>query len=162
MNSFFKKLNRLFLTDDYRLQTIPAIRKNINFLVATRGKKLENIDIPKIPPRLEKFPNSNDKWIELKFPVSIDNKSVSSCIYFAEKGSEFIPHVHANSSELIYILNPEGKIEIHTETEKKTITFPNGAFIEKGQGHIARFLEYTMILIIWQPAFEGWEADAYK
>ena len=117
--------------------------------------KVETISIPKIPKEWEEFPNSGgDKWVGVKFP---DSEKTESCIYIAKKGSIFPLHKHTYT-ELVLILNVDGKIEAITDTEVKTIKFGESVFFKENKIHGVKFITDTKMLCIWEGKECGWDA----
>ena len=138
-------------------EKIEEIKSELNFYIHLKRGKSSNILSISIPEFLEKFLDTEDKWVNLP---NVDNNSKnSSCLYKAKKDSVFDAHYHELHDEQILIINPKGKIRVITKKQDKVYKYPESCFFTKGEEHICYFLEDTDIICVWNPPFDKkWEA----
>lgn len=133
-------------------------RAKFELVRLSRGKGIVSVEVPEIPKEKQRFLDTTDEWQLAEFPEELNT---TGCIYYAKKGNYFPPHKHNDSTEQILILNKGGRIKSISENGGiQYIEYPNSVFYEKAEGHAVEWLEDTVCLITWHPAFkQGWEAD---
>lgn len=136
---------------------IKSARARFEMLLLSRGNGVTEVSKVDIPKERENFPNSTDEWQSVDLPESAN---ATTCMYYAKKGNYFPPHTHADATEQLIILNPEGRIRVITNEYIREYSYPESVFFKKGEPHAVQWLEDTSSLIIWNPAFKkGWEAE---
>jgi quercetin dioxygenase-like cupin family protein len=114
--------------------------------------KYEYVEIPRVPDKWEKTDGSEDMHMSI---TTFDN--YTSLVYIGREGSVYPPHKHKYASEQITILNEGGEIELITESEIKTVKFPNSLYIKAGEVHAMKFNTETKIIVLWTPSFDNHE-----
>lgn len=140
---------------------ISELRSKAKFIFLNKGLSVESVIIDKLPSKWEKFMNTEDEWIGVNIPESVD---MSSCLYFGKYDSEFKGHKHSLNSEIMTVLNKGGEIHVFTPTREKIVKYGESIKIEVGEPHFVVFkgINGTLISVIWQPKMEGWTADFLK
>tara|TARA_R110002073_G_scaffold144403_2_gene296494 strand:- start:2009 stop:2449 length:441 start_codon:yes stop_codon:yes gene_type:complete len=135
-------------------------RAKLKLTFLSYGKKVNHVSIDEIPKVWQKFGSKGDEWINVDFPES---ENSSGCIYIAQEGSIFDPHIHDNSAEHMTVLNVDGEMEVVTNKWTKTVKYPDSIVIDKGVPHAIIFKKETKLMTIWHPRFEkGWNAKFIK
>lgn len=136
---------------------VNEMRAKATLALIARGAGVVESGVPVIPKKWEKFPGTEDVWSEIDFPES---ENTSSCIYKGKANTVFKPHVHKKHDEHFTIINPEGEIEVITDTKIFTVRFPESVFIPMGTPHAIRFKKDSNLLVMWHPKMQGkWDGD---
>ena len=139
---------------------LDSIRARVTLTLMAKGGEIKESVVEDIPEKWSKFPNTNDSWVSIPFP---DTEDVTACLYDGKKGTTFFPHKHPNNVEHFLILNKKGKVKVITDTYMREVCYPNAVLIKRDEPHTVRFLEDTMLLVIWHPKMvKGWGADYLK
>jgi len=132
-------------------------RAKTQLILLGKGRRAENVSIPKIPQKMENFLDTDYQWVEVHFPES---ENSSNCIYVGRKKSIFPPHFHKYSDEMLTVLNKEGVVKCVSETDVKTIKYGETFVFEAGVTHAVVFEAESKVFIHWHPHFEGgWDAE---
>lgn len=134
---------------------INTLRNKLTWMAAAGTGDVPAVTINKIPIDFEQFSGSNGIWAKVQFPKGTD---YTSCLYIAEAGSEMAAHKHTSDEWAILL---EGRCQVTTDEMQYFLEENKTAFLKKGVPHHFRFLEKTVVLCVWRPAFEdgNWEAD---
>lgn len=132
-------------------------RAKLKLTLLAKGRNIQNVSIEAIPEEWMDFGTKGDRWVNVIFPES---ENSSGCIYIGTEKSVFDPHIHKNSVEHMTVINVGGDMTVVTDTECKTVKYPDSIVIEKGVPHAVVFNTETKVLVMWHPRFEkGWDAD---